>query len=181
MQSGARVALGIGAGYVLGRTRKMRLALMAAAAASGAVRGRPRELWQRGVSKLGSATDLDPVSRGMDLIKSAAMTAAGSQIDSLTERIRATTPGNRDDEGREDRQDDDLPEDEFEDEYEDEDEYDEAAEEDEDEAEDEEEDDEDEAVEEEPAPRRVAARRTPTAATRRSATSNGSPVRRTRR
>ena len=94
MNSGARVALGVGAGYLLGRTRKMRLALMlAAAGANGKVGGGPRKLLQEGVSRLGSSSEVRELTESVrgDLLtaaKAAAMTAASSRIDALSDRLQ---------------------------------------------------------------------------------------------
>jgi hypothetical protein len=96
MNSGARVALGLGAGYLLGRTRKMRLALMlAAAGANGRLGGGPRQLLQEGVSRLGSSSEVRELTESVrgDLLnaaKAAAVTAATSRIDALNDRLQAS-------------------------------------------------------------------------------------------
>lgn len=93
MKGGARVAMGVGVGYLLGRTRKMRLALMVAAAgATGTLGGSPRELLQRGLKQLSSSPELGKITesvRGelLDAAKAAAVTAASSRIESLSDRI----------------------------------------------------------------------------------------------
>lgn len=95
MKSQARLAVGVGIGYLLGRTRKMRLALMiAAAGATGAV-GSPRQLVQRGLKQLGTSPELSKLTeatRGQLLTaaKTAAVTAASSRIDALNERLQGT-------------------------------------------------------------------------------------------
>ncbi|HET6500801.1 MAG TPA: hypothetical protein VFG87_08565 [Amycolatopsis sp.] len=100
MKPGGRVAAGVGLGYLLGRTRKMRLALMiAAAGATGTVRS-PRALVQQGLKQLGSSPELGKITemaRGelLNAAKSAAVSVASHRIDSLNERLqeRAGVPG----------------------------------------------------------------------------------------
>ena len=92
MNSRTRLACGVAIGYLLGRTRKMRLALMVAGA-TGAV-GTPRQLAQRGLKQLASVPEvgkLTTMARGqlVDAAKTAAMTAASSRIDALNERLQA--------------------------------------------------------------------------------------------
>jgi hypothetical protein len=81
----------MGAGYVLGRKHKMRLALLlGAAAASGRLPSAPGELLKR--SPLGSATGLDKAGLGGRLAqagKAAAVTVASSQIESITDRLHS--------------------------------------------------------------------------------------------
>ncbi|PXY23527.1 hypothetical protein [Prauserella endophytica] len=108
MKGGAQVAAAVGAGYLLGRTRKMRLALMiAAAGATGKLGGAPRELLQQGVKRLAASPELSKITdsvRGdlVDAARSAAMAAASSRIDSLNDRlqgVRAPGTGKRDEAG----------------------------------------------------------------------------------
>jgi hypothetical protein len=92
MNSRTRLACGVAIGYLLGRTRKMRLALMVAGA-TGAV-GTPRQLVERGLRQLASVPEvgkLTTVARGqlVDAARTAAMTAASSRIDALNERLQA--------------------------------------------------------------------------------------------
>ncbi|MGW0018096.1 hypothetical protein ACWDUD_07190 [Rhodococcus sp. NPDC003382] len=94
MKGGARIAAGVGIGYMLGRTHKMRLALMLAGAGlSGRLPGTPQELMKRGVSALGSSPELSKITesvRGelLGAARAAAVTAASNQIDSLNERLQ---------------------------------------------------------------------------------------------
>ncbi|RSD11680.1 hypothetical protein [Amycolatopsis eburnea] len=94
MKPGARIAIGVGAGYLLGRTKKMRLALMiAAAGATGRSGTSPTKLLQHGLKQLGSTPELaklTDVARDelLGAVKAAAVTAAGSRIESLTERLQ---------------------------------------------------------------------------------------------
>jgi len=104
MKKGSQVAVALGAGYLLGRRRKMRLAMMlAGAAAVGGTGGVAGQLARRGAkvvgSSLGSADLLGKVSPELseltglirhDLLdagKGAAKTAMNSQIDSLSDRL----------------------------------------------------------------------------------------------
>ena len=96
MISRTRLACGVAIGYVLGRTRKMRLALMIAGATG--VAGSPRQLVERGVKQLASVPEvgkLTTIARGqlLDAAKTAAMTAASSRIDALNERLQGTAAG----------------------------------------------------------------------------------------
>lgn len=91
MKPGARVAAGVGAGYLLGRTRKLRLAFMVAAAgATGAFEGKGA-LLRKGLAQLGSSPELSKINSTrehlVDAAKSAAVNAATSRMDALTERL----------------------------------------------------------------------------------------------
>lgn len=101
MKAQSRLVLGagVGLGYFLGRTRKMRLAMMIAGAGATGVLGSPRQLLQRGLSQLGTSADLGSLTeaaRGqlVGAAKTAAATAASSRIDALTERLQAKASGN---------------------------------------------------------------------------------------
>jgi hypothetical protein len=99
MNSGTRVALGVGAGYLLGRTRKMRLALMlAAAGANGKLGVTPGQLAQRGIKQLGSSPELAQIAETVrnDLLsatRSAAVTAASRRVDSWNRRLQSSAGG----------------------------------------------------------------------------------------
>jgi hypothetical protein len=78
---------------LLGRTKKMRLALTLAAAGATGAAGSPRALLQRGLKQLGSSPELGEltkVARGqlVGAAKSAAITAASGRIDALNERLQ---------------------------------------------------------------------------------------------
>lgn len=117
MKSGARIAVAVGVGYLLGRTRKMRLALtLAGIGASGRVGGGPAGLVKQGTKLLGSSPELKTLGetvrgRLVDAGKTAAMTAASSQIDALSDRLQERTrslsrppvPGRAAEEGDEER------------------------------------------------------------------------------
>ncbi|MET7768343.1 hypothetical protein [Nocardia sp. NPDC005366] len=90
----------MGVGYILGRTRKMRFALMlAGAAATRGSAGVPQELLQRGTSLLGSSPELAKIAesvRGelLGAARAAAVSAASNRIDSLNARLLHQTDGN---------------------------------------------------------------------------------------
>ncbi len=180
MKPGARVALGVGIGYFLGRTKKMRVAMMLAGAGmTGKLPSNPQELLQRSASMLGSSPEINKITesvRGelMHAAPAAAVTAASNRIDALNERLQSRASGG----GRSEEPEDAEYEDEY-DESRDEEEsrgsrrrgsrnrdeepdYDETDEEGADEEDSGEEDsgDEGEAEPERPAPRRRAARAT---------------------
>ncbi|MFE9319854.1 hypothetical protein ACIHDR_09220 [Nocardia sp. NPDC052278] len=94
MKGGARIAMGVGIGYVLGRTRKMRFALaLAGAAMSRRSTGMPAELLERGTSLLKSSQELTQITdtvKGelVGAVRSAAVTAASNRIDALNARLQ---------------------------------------------------------------------------------------------
>jgi len=97
MANGGKVALAVGAGYLLGRTRKMRVALMLAAAGiTGKFPGSPTQLVAHGLKSLGASADVSQLSqqlRGelLDAARAAALAAATHQIDSLNDRLQGVT------------------------------------------------------------------------------------------
>ncbi|MGW6421987.1 hypothetical protein ACWF82_04860 [Nocardia sp. NPDC055053] len=96
MKGGTRIAVGVGIGYLLGRTRTMRSA--AALALAGAVMSRrssdaPARLLERGASLLTSSPELTRLTdtvRGElpGAVRSAAVTAASNRIDALNARLQ---------------------------------------------------------------------------------------------
>jgi hypothetical protein len=145
MKSGTKMALGlgVGAGYVLGRTRKLKLALLLAGGGmTGRLPGTPRELMQQAAGALGSSTELGKITESVrgDLIgaaRAAAVTAAANRIEALNDRLQLPAPDEEpeSDEEREEprrkartRRAESKQDEDFEDEY---DEYDEEPEEDE--------------------------------------------------
>ena len=92
MKSGAKVALAVAAGYYLGRHRKLRLAAaLAAAGAAGRLRERGGGLLHQGVRTLGSP-QLEELIGGLgqelrQAGKTAAVTATGRRIDTLSDLI----------------------------------------------------------------------------------------------
>lgn len=93
MKVGPRLALGVGAGYLLGRTKKMRLALMiAAAGATGRANTSPTTLLRNGLKQLGSSAELGKLTdmardELLGAAKAAAITAASNRIESLNDRL----------------------------------------------------------------------------------------------
>lgn len=97
MKTGVRIAVAVGVGYLLGRTRKLRLALtLAGIGASGRLGGRPAGLVKQGTKLVGSSPELKALSetvrgRLVEAGKTAAMTAASSRIDALSDRLQERT------------------------------------------------------------------------------------------
>ena len=163
MKPGARVALGVGIGYFLGRTKKMRLAMMlAGAGVTGKLPANPQELLQRGSSMIGSSPEITKITdsvRGelVNAARAAAVTAVSNRIDALNDRLQTRADGD----GAEARSDEETEQPDYEDEY------DESPETDEDrddqdrdeEPEYDETDEEESGAEEEPEPERPAPRR----------------------
>lgn len=100
MKCGTQAALAVGAGYLLGRRRKMKLAAMVAAgAATGGLGGLGGGLLRRGMKMVGSTEalgkmgpqlgDLADAVRGdlIDAGKAAAMAAVTNRIESLTDSL----------------------------------------------------------------------------------------------
>ncbi len=100
MKCGIGAAVAVGAGYVLGRRRKMRTAAMlAGATAVGGIGGLGGSALRRGAKAVGSSELLDSVApqlgevadkvRGdlLDAGKAAAMAAVTGRIDSLTDSL----------------------------------------------------------------------------------------------
>jgi hypothetical protein len=95
MKSGARVALAVGFGYLLGRRRKLRTALtLAAAVAVGRASRNPGGLLKYGTDLVNSSPQLSNLSKlGGPLAtagKAAATAAAGSGIDALSGKLRGS-------------------------------------------------------------------------------------------
>ncbi|WP_406238627.1 hypothetical protein [Nocardia sp. NBC_01009] len=118
MKGGTRVAIGVGIGYLLGRTHKMRFALMMAGAAmSRRSSGVPAELLKQGTSLLKSSpqlTQLTDTVRGelLDAVRSAAVTAASNRIDAFNARLEQGSTLLADKEDRDESRETDSDEDE---------------------------------------------------------------------
>ena len=171
MKPGARVALGVGIGYFLGRTKKMRVAMMLAGAGmTGKLPSNPQELLQRSASMLGSSPEINKITesvRGelMNAARAAAVTAASNRIDALNERLQSRASGGGE-------RSEDEPEDaEYEDEYDERDEEPEYEADESDAAQDETGDDEGAEEESDTEPERPAPRRRTTRASSRPRTS----------
>ncbi|MGC4787012.1 hypothetical protein ACLQ22_04075 [Micromonospora sp. DT178] len=95
MNSGARIGLAVGFGYLLGRRRKLRTALtLAAAVAAGRASREPGGLLKAGGNLLHKSPHLSNVGRlGGPLAaasKAAATAAAGSGIDAISGKLRGS-------------------------------------------------------------------------------------------
>lgn len=117
MKCGARVALGVAGGYFLGRTKKMKLALMLGGMAAGRQAGGPAALLGQGKRLIDASPELSRLSdelkgRLFEAGKGAALAVATRQVESLTDRVagrvastlesvgsRAQPPQDRDDAG----------------------------------------------------------------------------------
>ncbi|MGI5220687.1 hypothetical protein [Nocardia sp. CA-290969] len=92
MKCGMRMAGAVGVGYVLGRTRKMKLALMLAGVGLSG-RGGPQAVLERTTSAVSSSPEFTKIAetvRGelLDAARAAAVTAASNRIDSLNTRLQ---------------------------------------------------------------------------------------------
>lgn len=98
MSNGAKVALAVGAGYMLGRTRKMRIALMLAAAGiTGKFPAMPASLVANGLKSLGASDQLHDLTdqlRGevLNAAKAATLAAATHRVDALNDRLQGVVP-----------------------------------------------------------------------------------------
>lgn len=121
MNTGARIAAAVAAGYLLGRTRKMRLALMLAAAGlTGARGGSPAVLLKRVLSQLGSIPEVaelaDTVKNELlGAAKTATVSAATKQVEAISGRMQGQLGGRSAEDDAEDDEeppepDDDEPE-----------------------------------------------------------------------
>ncbi|MCO6003834.1 hypothetical protein NE236_02470 [Actinoallomurus purpureus] len=97
MKDGLRIAIAVGAGYLMGRRRKMKLALtLAAAGASGRIGKNPAGLVKQGTKLLSASPEVKALTdtvrgRLVEAGKAAAVTAASSQIDALSDRLQRRT------------------------------------------------------------------------------------------
>ncbi|MGQ4619975.1 hypothetical protein ACT89H_28895, partial [Nocardia sp. R7R-8] len=97
MKGGAKIALGVGLGYLLGRTKKMRFAMtLAGAVLARRSTGAPAELLERGTELLKSTPELTRITDTVrdELVgaaRAAAVTAASNRIDALSDRLQRGT------------------------------------------------------------------------------------------
>jgi hypothetical protein len=92
VKCGLRVALGVAGGYFLGRTKKMKLAMMLAGMAAGQQAGGPGELLKGGTKLLASRPELARLTdevrgRLLEAGKAAAVAAATRQVENLADRV----------------------------------------------------------------------------------------------
>ncbi|MBB5158538.1 hypothetical protein [Saccharopolyspora phatthalungensis] len=101
MKSGPHIALAVGIGYVLGRSRKMKLAIMVGAMMAGRrLPLDPRDLLAQGSKLLGGSPELkkltdDARDRLLDAAKTAAIAAATNKIDSIGDNLTKRAAGLR--------------------------------------------------------------------------------------
>jgi hypothetical protein len=86
------VALGVAGGYLLGRTKKMKLALMLGGMAAGRRAGGPGELLSRGTKLVEASPELSRLvgevrGRLIEAGKGAAVALATRQVEALTDRV----------------------------------------------------------------------------------------------
>jgi hypothetical protein len=86
------VALGVAGGYFLGRTKKMKLALMLGGMAAGRQAGGPGELLAQGSKLLSASPELSNLAeqvrgRLLEAGKGAALAVAARQVEGLTDRL----------------------------------------------------------------------------------------------
>ena len=88
-----QVAAAVGVGYLLGRTKKMRLAMMGAGAGlAGKLGGGPRQLLREGYKRIAATPEVSKLTDSVrgelaGAARSAAMTAATSRIESLNSKL----------------------------------------------------------------------------------------------
>ena len=92
MKCGARIAVGVAGGYFLGRTKKMKLALMLGGMAAGRRVGGPGQLLAQGTKLLGQSPELGRLTdeirgRLLEAGKGAAVAVATRQVEALTDRL----------------------------------------------------------------------------------------------
>jgi hypothetical protein len=92
VKCGLRVALGVAGGYFLGRTKKMKLAMMLAGVAAGRQAGGPGELLKGGTKLLAGRPELARLTdevrgRLLEAGKAAAVAVATRQVENLTDRV----------------------------------------------------------------------------------------------
>ena len=98
MNRGTGVAASVAAGYLMGRTKKMRLAMMVAAAGlTGRLANKPAEVVRRGAEQLGvsdAAKGITGAAGGnlKTMVKTAAAGMATRRIDALSERVSGGPP-----------------------------------------------------------------------------------------
>ena len=93
MKSGPRIALAVAAGYALGRSRKMKLAIMVGGMLTARRLGTdPKELLEQGTRYVASSPEMKKLTgevreRLLEAARTAAVSAASSRIDSFGENL----------------------------------------------------------------------------------------------
>ncbi|WP_143060967.1 hypothetical protein [Saccharopolyspora shandongensis] len=101
MKSGPQIALAVAIGYVLGRSRKMKLAIATAGVMAGRRLGvNPKDLLAQGGKLIAGSPELKKLTgeareRLMDAAKSAAIAAATNKIDSIGDNLTKRAAGLR--------------------------------------------------------------------------------------
>ena len=119
MEARARVALAIGGGYLLGRTKKMRLAITLGSMVAGRKMSGPEGLVSQGLEMLRTAPEFEDLrgdlrQRLLEAGRSAALASAGNAVGRLTERVNGAGQKQLGNALDDDEQDDDV-EDEYDD------------------------------------------------------------------
>jgi hypothetical protein len=97
MKDGVRIGMAVGLGYLLGRTRKGRMALMLVGVGmTGRAAKNPAALVKQGIDVLGSSPEVKTLTetvrgRLVEAGKAAAMSAVSSRVDTLTGKIEDRT------------------------------------------------------------------------------------------
>jgi hypothetical protein len=92
VKCGARIAMGVAGGYFLGRTKKMKLALMLGGWAAGRQLGGPGQIFGQASRMLGESPELSALTdqvrgRLLEAGKDAAMAVATRRVEALTDRV----------------------------------------------------------------------------------------------
>jgi hypothetical protein len=92
VKCGARIAMGVAGGYFLGRTKKMKLALMLGGWAAGRQLGGPGQILGQATKVLGDSPELTALTdqvrgRLLEAGKDAAMAVATRRVEALTDRV----------------------------------------------------------------------------------------------
>ena len=92
MKSGPRIATAVAIGYALGRSRRMKLAIMVGGALAGQRVGNPKELLAKASTAVSSSPELSELgstlrARLTDAARTAAVAAASNKIDSIGDSL----------------------------------------------------------------------------------------------
>lgn len=117
MKGGTRIAMGVAVGYLMGRTKKMRLALMITGAGlTGSLAKSPGGVMRRAAGALGASESVENLVGNVrgelrSAVTKAATTAATRRIDALSDRLLSAggdagkgEPGQRDEEDQRDEE-----------------------------------------------------------------------------
>src|SRR6476660_3586394 len=116
MSATTKIAVGVASGYLLGRTKKLRLAITVGSLLAGQrVATNPQALLAQGAKLADKNPELKKLQdqltgRLLDAVKAAALTTATSRIEAVTKQL---TAGPSEEQGDEDEYDEEEPEDEY--------------------------------------------------------------------